>query len=436
MRPWPRRRSDAAAGPRLSTRLAVGLLIGAAVLLLDRQADDLPEVQRLELLTLDWRFRLRGTRQPGPDLLLVMVDDRSVEALGRWPPPREAIAAAVERLTSAGAGPIVLNLLLAAPAETLPPAARAALGDTLPLLPADAAPLRAEITGLLDRDRGDARLAAAVAASGRVVLPYAFTFDARGVGLAATPPGGTPPWVAATAYPGYLRPPGVGEQDLGARGLLVPEPALAAAAAGAGNATLLVDDDGALRFDLPAFPFAEDYYPSLAVEAARLRLGLARDRVVPHLGEALAVGDRLLPLDRRSRLLVNHYGPEGIFPTVSLAELLDGRVDPGRLSGRLVILGASAAATGDRFATPFTSRLPGSEHLAAVIDNILHDRPLRREPRCAWPTRSPSSSWRSPRPSWPAAAPCRSRSPLPASWPAAGSRSRPRRSGPTCGWRW
>ena len=215
MRPWPRRRSDAAAGPRLSTRLAVGLLIGAAVLLLDRQADDLPEVQRLELLTLDWRFRLRGTRQPGPDLLLVMVDDRSVEALGRWPPPREAIAAAVERLTSAGAGPIVLNLLLAAPAETLPPAARAALGDTLPLLPADAAPLRAEITGLLDRDRGDARLAAAVAASGRVVLPYAFTFDARGVGLAATPPGETPPWVAATAYPGYLRPPGVGEQDSG-----------------------------------------------------------------------------------------------------------------------------------------------------------------------------------------------------------------------------
>ena len=159
----------------------------------------------------------------------------------------------------------------------------------------------------------------------------------------------------------------------------MPEPALAAAAAGAGNATLLVDDDGALQFDLPAFPFAEDYYPSLAVEAARLRLGLARDRVVPHLGEALAVGDRLLPLDRRSRLLVNHYGPEGPFPTVSLAELLDGRVDPGRLSGRLVILGASAAATGDRFATPFTSRLPGSEGLAAAIGNILHDQPLRQD---------------------------------------------------------
>ena len=40
---------------------------------------------------------------------------------------------------------------------------------------------------------------------------------------------------------------------------------------------------------------------------------------------------------------------------------------------------ASAAATGEHFATPFTTRLPGSEHVAAAIDNLLHGRALRRD---------------------------------------------------------
>ena len=43
-----------------------------------------------------------------------------------------------------------------------------------------------------------------------------------------------------------------------------------------------------------------------------------------------------------------------------------------------MILGASAAGAGDRFATPFTGRLPGSEFLATAVDNILEGRSLVR----------------------------------------------------------
>ena len=51
---------------------------------------------------------------------------------------------------------------------------------------------------------------------------------------------------------------------------------------------------------------------------------------------------------------------------------------PALLAGRVVVLGASASGAGDRFTTPFSARLPGSEHLATAIDNILSDRSLRR----------------------------------------------------------
>jgi adenylate cyclase len=378
---------SAAAGPALPARIAVALAVGLGVVLLDQAggggADGPSQVlRRLELLTLDWRFRLRGRRPPGPEVALVTVDDRSVAALGRWPPPRDALADAVDRLAAAGARTVVLNLLLSEPAPTLPAVAREALAAALPGLAAAGRPgLADEVEALLGRELADTRLGAAIARAGRVVLPYAFAFDERAANIA-----GVPPWVAAGAYPAHAARPGAADaaaQAVGEpRGVLTMAPGLASVGAGSGHVNLPVDEDGLLRADLPALAYRGSYYPSLAVEAARVHLGLPRARVVPWLGERLELGpDRALPLDARSRLLVDHRGPEGSFPATSLADLLAGRADPARFRDRLVVLGASAAATGDRFATPFSDALPGSEHVAATIDNLLRGRALRRDGR-------------------------------------------------------
>lgn len=367
--------APAATGPGIGARLLLGLLVAAAVLTLDRRAGDTSDLRRLELVTLDWRFRLRGPVEPGSEVAIVTVDDRSVAALGSWPPPREALAEAISRLALVGAGPIVLNLLLAEPAPGLPAGARDALAAALPHLPDEAGPLRAEVLTLLGREFADDRLGTAIALAGRVVLPYAFVAEPGSANV-----GGVPPWIAATAFPAHVRAPaGDAAAPFEGRGILTLAPGLAARGASQGHVTLLVDEDGALRFDLPALAYADAYYPSIALEAARLRLELAREEVVPWLGRRLALGRRSVPLDREGRMAVNHYGPEGTFPTFSLADLLAGTVEPARLAGRVVVLGASAAATGDRFATPFTSRLPGGEQVAAVIDNLLHGRALRRD---------------------------------------------------------
>ncbi len=52
------------------------------------------------------------TREVSPEVLIVAIDERSLEALGRWPWRRAVHAALLERLSSAGVRAIGLNLLL------------------------------------------------------------------------------------------------------------------------------------------------------------------------------------------------------------------------------------------------------------------------------------------------------------------------------------
>ncbi len=376
--PSPALRSEAglagraADGPSLPARLLVALLVALAVLAVDARYGERGVLGPLELQTLDWRFRLRGPEPPGGAVVLVLADDASVAQLGGWPPPRSALATVVARLAAAGARVIVVNLLLAERGAELPVAARDLLAESLAALPIDGT-LRQRIAGLL-AEPGDAALASAVATSGRVVLPYAFVQDPAQANVT-----GLPGWIEATAYrvvaAAAADPAGAA---LRPAGLIAPVERFGAAALAVGHVSLLLEADGSLRADLPAVAYGDRLLPSLVLEAARLQLGVARDRVLVDGSRGIILGDRVVPTDQRGRQLLDHLGPEGTVPTYRLADFLAGRIDPGLLAGRTVILGASASGTGDRFTTPFTTRLPGSEHLATAIDNIVSGRMLVR----------------------------------------------------------
>ena len=116
---------------------------------------------------------------------------------------------------------------------------------------------------------------------------------------------------------------------------------------------------------------------------ARPELEVPRDHLVVQGDRGIAVGDRFVPTDANGRQLINHYGPAGTFPTFSMQDLVRGAIEPAALAGRVVLVGVSAAGAGDLFATPYMSRLPGSEFLATTIDHILAGRPVPGPQRCA-----------------------------------------------------
>ncbi|NER37744.1 MAG: CHASE2 domain-containing protein [Oscillatoria sp. SIO1A7] len=88
--------------------------------------------------------------------------------------------------------------------------------------------------------------------------------------------------------------------------------------------------------------------------------------------------------DRGEQVLLNYRSSENIAEQVSLSEVLAGKLEPGKVKDRIVLIGLTAPSVGDRLPTPYGSglkqQLPGvfiHAHMASqMISAVLDDRPL------------------------------------------------------------
>ncbi|MEW6584892.1 MAG: adenylate/guanylate cyclase domain-containing protein [Nitrospirota bacterium] len=131
------------------------------------------------------------------------------------------------------------------------------------------------------------------------------------------------------------------------------------------------DRDGKLRWEVIYLQYEDELFPSLALQAARLSLGLKLDEIVIEGNRGVRLGNIFIPADLKGRLLINYYGKEGTFKPISAADVLTGKIRPGQIDGRTVFLGTSALATYDLKNTPFSANMPGVEKNATVAENIL-----------------------------------------------------------------
>jgi len=90
-------------------RVLLRAIAGVAAVVLAAQATEVFE--NAELPTVDARFRLRGTEAPPADVLVVGVDDVTLQQVGEpWPFALDVHARVVEELTAAGAAVVVLDV--------------------------------------------------------------------------------------------------------------------------------------------------------------------------------------------------------------------------------------------------------------------------------------------------------------------------------------
>lgn len=239
---------------------------------------------------------MSASGRPASEALLILaIDEPSLARLGRWPWSRQRLAEIVERLADARSGPVLLDVILSEPQQDDPAA--------------------------------DARLAAAIARHGGIVLPV--------------------------FMPSPLEP------------AVLPLPVFAAHAR-LGHAQALVDGDG--------------------VNRRYLVQEIADGRAYPHVSAVLQqrsdTPDTAQP-DRAARL-VPFAGPAGHFQRLSVVDLLAGGVDPAQLRGRTVLVGATATGLGDNLVTPLAGSggtMPGVEFVANIVDGLA----AGREPRVVAP---------------------------------------------------
>jgi len=341
-----------------------------------------PFLATFEARLYDLHFALRGVRDPGRAVAIVAIDERSLAEVGRWPWPRTVLADLVDRATAAGARVIALDILLSEPEVSGELRAVRALQARLGAVGPPESPARRvverELEALAEASDADARLAAAIRASGRVVLPVAFE-TAPETGRAAPPapdPVGPALPSALVSFRNYEErgrypPPGASRA-------VAPLPALAAAARELGHVTMVPDADGTTRLEAAVFEFRGRYYPSLAVQAVRVARGVDAPALRLDFGRALEIGDLVAPLDARNRMLIDYAGPAGTFPHVSAVDLLRGRAPADALRDRIVFVGATAEGTYDLRVTPVSAVFPGVEKHANVAANLLEGRFLRQ----------------------------------------------------------
>ncbi len=170
-----------------------------------------------------------------------------------------------------------------------------------------------------------------------------------------------------------------------AAGYVAPLPVLQSQAFTAGFFdNPLVDADGVVRRVPLLQRYDGDLYQSLALALARIRLGNPLPKFVfssedPNRRtgidlEALQVGDKLVRVDQNVAVLVPYRGRLGSFPYVPAKDVLQGTADASVLEGAIVLVGTSAAGLLDIRATPVGRVYNGVEVHANIVSGILDGR--------------------------------------------------------------
>ncbi len=306
-------------------------------------------------------------------VVIVDIDEKSLNEIGQWPWPRTILAKLVDRLNEAGAAVVSFDALFSEPDRTSPRL-------LLKLLESEGVGEAGAQKLLTTVPDPDARFAAAMATA-----PVVVGFELAGsggrpetavkAGFAVVGARDEDPWRYVDRFPGAVS----------------ALPMFLRSVAGNGFVNEPSDWDNVVRRVPMVLRLGDRPVPSLAAETLRVAFGghgyIARyagaqaDRSfgentglnaieipVPAAHTALRI-----PVDSAGEVAV-HYTPGNPDQYVSAADILAGRFDPKRIADHIVLVGSSAAGLNDLKATPISPDMPGVEIHAQLIDQILqHD---------------------------------------------------------------
>lgn len=327
-------------------------------------------LERLELQTLDARFRLRGPTAPTGEVVVVALDDKTLREAPELLQKRAGFAAVVDAVRAGSPKVIAVDAFFAEPESPLDPALTADIVRFVDDLVDEADgtstdPAAALLRRVRAETRGDDVLERAIAAGPTVLAMHAG-------------PEGT------TLDDDTLRRARYGQVSSNAGGVAIPEaPALLTslarfnrAATAVGLVSVNVDEDQVGRRLAAARLHGKAVVAPLAVHvAARMRdVPPAQIGYLP--GTAVALGATRVAVDDDDALLVRFRGPQA-FTTHSAVDVVRGTVLPAAFAGKAVLVGFTYLSH-DVVASPFDRSAPGVELHATAIDNLLAGDPLQR----------------------------------------------------------
>ena len=298
--------------------LAAAVVVGAGLGALEINGVASP-LDRIETLTLDWRFLLAGARPAPPGVVIVAIDDETLGESGSGVPTRDMTARIVGAVAAFHPRSIAVDIAFL---NSKGEAADTELASALKSAPT------------------------VVAAIG--VFDAAEAPEAQGGDLALAPKPSSVLW---------------------------PIDAIRDAAQ-AGLANISTDSGGVPRYIPMIFQTSDGVAPSFALAAASQGLE-AQPILAPG---RIEIAGQSRAMDLGYHMPLRFYGPAGTFRRISAAKVLREGLDPEALRGKVVVVGVTATGAADTFATPFDRVAPGAEVFATAIGNLMAGDGLARTP--------------------------------------------------------
>ena len=372
----------------------VALIIYAYVETSGRNVAGLRFIENVEARSLDARFNLRGTRPHDENIVIVGLEETTLQKIGAFPIPRNAYAKLVDQLNKDGAKLIVFDFNFPLPEKNSAIEALKALEASVKdrANPAVIQRIR-DIEATSDNDK---IFADSIKRAGNVILGHIFLDAERAKSVDAA--GADQYFDALSRHPinqivalSGISPTHVWQQvtsdageygDLNASGVYANLGILADSARSFGFFNETPDADGTFR-RAPLFisythgNYEAQLYPSLSFEAVHhyediseqdVTLYVARDGI-----DHVTLGQHNLRSGHDGTVLVNYAGHYKTYKHYPMVDVIEGRFPAGTFKNKLVLFGATAVAVGDLRNTPFhDADFMGVEIHANVIDNILH----------------------------------------------------------------
>ncbi len=339
----------------------------------------IPFLEELRFKSLDMRFKIRGGRKSSGNIVIAGIESKGIEAYGRWPWPRSVFAQLLVSLKEIGAKTIVFDLLFPEPEKSQVAQTIRSLAKTykeLDLLKDDfhSQIFFDEMSQIIEESDNDRLMAEAVDFSGNVILGMAFE------------PGENLKKMAASTSKALYQ---VNLEDRAWDGihffqreqLLLPIKELGNAAAAMGYVNIFPDQDGIIRRAKSAIIRQKTPFMPLAAAAAGHYLSEA-----PFLDPngRLQIADRKIAFDASGDIYLDFYGLENSFSRFSIVDIIEGRIAPGELKDKIVIIGGMATGLGDIWPTPLSGEIPGVFIQATFMDNIIQNRVLKMPENQIW----------------------------------------------------
>jgi adenylate cyclase len=361
-------------------RWLLGILLTLAGAVYALQWFPINAISRIDSFLLGQRMRLEPF-QLDPRIVIVDIDGKALEKVGRFPWSRNVHAALVEQLADhyeVGA-----------------------IGYDISFPEADNSSGYGVLEQLARKDLKDVKQFADAVAQLKPQMDYDGLFANAMVGRPVVLGFS----MSVDLEKGVLPKPLITPDDLNGRELLAYSapgyegniPKLQRTAAGAGSFSVVTDPDGIVRSAGLIQQIGDNYYPSLALATAAVHLKARA--IKPHFDDTvdtlnqyeLASGGvsyidmyfgarqvKRIPVGEAMTTVVQFRGEGGprggAFRYVSAVDVLTGEAPKAWFKNNVVLIGTTAAGLVDLRATPVNPEYPGVEIHANIVKSILDDK--------------------------------------------------------------